>query len=228
MDGVRELFCSENSGSSRVRQQVNSQFRNVLASLPSHRVEVLALLCFGSDSIELQPELLQLLSESVSSSSFKDQFLSVGSALVDDNNWLHSQPSFSAFSNFCFFINSPDLFVGRVSQFLFLVTQFLFDFPSRDKLTFVIELYLQHLDNISFQLPDELADQVDDAFQLKHPQTILATCLIKLGKKLLSLAVLNSVFKLAIIIIVLLFSEQDLTQKRADMSIVFPVALQPE
>lgn len=230
MEQLRKLVAENSFQSSKVRKQANGILRKCLASEGGKCVPALVEMFFGCTAVCGEPEFLNMAYVTILSSDHGGSFIDDAKARIEQSFWGAEKPAISAFVNFCHLPGDFCVFDGKECEFIFIIVKYLCEFPASCfvSLRIVINKFASHLREHDIQIPEELLQQVDDAFDMKKPQTILATYLIKVGEMELPCHALDSMFKSAVDCLISFCDATTILELRTRTVMLFAVALRSD
>ncbi|OHT11102.1 hypothetical protein TRFO_04051 [Tritrichomonas foetus] len=230
MKALNQLIKSEPILSGKSKKKAAALIRNIIDEDVKSAICEFSTLLFNSDSPYFSQCLIKQIVKQLEAQGFLMAFHSLADSLIPSSFWKSDIPNICAFINYSH-ISPESIFNDHETDFLFIITKYLYSFPSIifDDLLNLIDLYLQHFKDHPFEIPQELIQYVDDAFNHRKVQTIFATYFIKMAdQKDVSISQLSKSFEIAINCLKNCFTKDELIQLRQNTSILFAVSMKPE
>ena len=230
MEQLRKLVLANNFGSAKLRKQANGMLRKCLATSGEACIREVVEWLFGCEANCCEPEFLGLAFETVLKSECGGRFVEMAKEAVDKSFWVAEKPAICALVNLCQIPGDVDVFGGKECEFVFILVKFVFEFPVEcfEYLGIVVGKFVEHLKRCDVQLPEELVQQVDDAFDMKTVQTVLATYLVKTGERELALDAMDAVFGAAVGCLASFYDTKQLAEMRVATVPLFAISLKGE
>ena len=232
MKSLRSILCSEQLLTAKTGNRAVNMINKLITHDPKSTIEEIPHIFFDIDSNYFPSDFVKNVYKIIEINNLQTEFCKSCESLIDKSFWSSEKPNFCSLINFSQV--SDNIFNGNESKFLFNLCENLQTLPSTifqtNDLSVLIHKFLLHVKEQSdFEMPQEFLQFVDDAFDKKVVQTIIATYFIKLA------AVpeikgfhLDKAFEIALNCLKDAFDISEISQLRQNTALLFSVSLKPE